>query len=107
MGLTPDPSLEDKVAFLNGLGLWRSRALGDLPGLVMTDGAYGVRYSTNQTQGGNSLAAFLDIARGEGMFGDTAPATCFPNANLSACSWDRDPPVSGGPITTPCCPAFG
>lgn len=90
MDLTPEPSLEDKVAFLNGLGLWRSRALGDLPGLVMTDGAYGVRYSTNQIRGGNSLAAFLDITRGAGMFGDTAPATCFPNANLSACSWDRD-----------------
>lgn len=88
----PPLSREEKVAFLNGHGLWRSRAAGGMRALVMTDGAYGVRYSTSQiddaTQG---LAAFLAVARGEeGMFGDTAQATCFPNANLSACAWDVD-----------------
>lgn len=82
-------TLAEKVAFLNGSGLWRSRAVAGLPAIVMTDGAYGVRYSTSQTEA-NTLAGFLAVTQGQGMFGDTAPATCFPNANLSACSWDID-----------------
>lgn len=88
----PPLTRDEKVAFLNGQGLWRSRAVAGLPALVMTDGTHGLRYSISQIDdAAQGLAAFLAVARGDtGMFGDTAPATCFPNACLSACSWDVD-----------------
>lgn len=47
-------SPDEKVDLLNGAGLWRSRGnerLG-VPSIVMTDGAYGVRYSTSRSTRG-------------------------------------------------------
>lgn len=91
---------QEKIDFVSGHGLWRTRAIERLgiPAIVMTDGTYGVRYSTTQIDSGSepnaALAAFLAVVNrraedgGEGMFGDTHPATCFPNGNLLGCSWD-------------------
>lgn len=94
--LTPaDLTTEEKITLLHGRGLWRSQAIprANIPSIVMTDGAYGLRYSTTQIDAGadaaDTLTQFLNVAR-DGMFGTTLPATCFPNANLAACSWDTD-----------------
>jgi beta-glucosidase len=91
---------QEKIDFVSGQGLWRTTAIERLgiPAIVMTDGTYGVRYSTTQIDSGtdaeHALSAFLAVVNrraedgGAGMFGDTRPATCFPNGNLLGCSWD-------------------
>ena len=76
----------------------------------MTDGAYGLRYSTSQIDAGadaaDTLSQFLNVAK-DGMFGTTLPATCFPNANLSACSWDTDLAYQMGTALASECKAAG
>jgi beta-glucosidase len=99
-------SNDEKVALLTGSGLWRTASLPqhDIPSVLMTDGTYGVRYSTSQIDGdeGWSLADFAAVVNqrpsehtesGDGpgieeMFGASRPATCFPNGSSVACSWD-------------------
>ncbi len=93
----------EKVDLLSGHGLWKTRSIDRLaiPAITMTDGTYGVRYSTTQIDSGGDAAAALrdflavvnrraDDDNPEGMFGTTHPATCFPNGNLLGCSWDVD-----------------
>ena len=91
----------EKVDLVSGAGLWRTAAIDRLgiKSILMTDGTYGVRYSTTQIDADddeeNGLAAFLDVVNQQaddtgGMFGTTMPATCFPNGNLVGCSWDLD-----------------
>ena len=104
-------SVAEKVALLCGDGLWR---MGNIPrfstpDVVMTDGTYGVRYSPAQIDGGAKLARkeFFEVvaqragdpplsppaaepesAPGWLPFGESRPATCFPNGACVACSWD-------------------
>lgn len=91
----------EKVDVLSGRGLWKTSAIDRLgvPSIVMTDGTYGVRYSTqigSSDEDGESLRQFLAVVNqradgnDQGMFGATRPATCFPNGNLIGCSWDVD-----------------
>lgn len=91
----------EKVDLVSGRGLWKTAPIDRLgiPSIVMTDGAYGVRYSISQINAGDSdedsLRAFLELVDQQadasgGMFGTTHPATCFPNGNLLGCSWDAD-----------------
>ena len=44
---------EEKVALLTGSGLWRTASLPQhgIDDIVMTDGTYGVRYSSAQIDG--------------------------------------------------------
>lgn len=87
---------EEKVDLVSGHGLWRTAAMKKygIASIVMTDGTYGVRYSTTQIEaddsGESDLAAFQALVnqQADGMFGSTRPATCFPNGNLLGCSWD-------------------
>lgn len=46
-------SIEDKVALLTGSGLWRTASLPQhgIEDIIMTDGTYGVRYSSAQIDG--------------------------------------------------------
>ncbi|CAI2790549.1 Thermostable beta-glucosidase B [Serratia grimesii] len=99
---------EEKVALLTGSGLWRTAAfpqhgIGDI---VMTDGTYGVRYSTSQIEQGENwnITDFLAVigqsagdveqeeqkGGSEALFSQSKPATCFPNGSTLACSWDID-----------------
>jgi beta-glucosidase len=93
----------EQVDLLSGHGLWKTSSIGRLgiPAVTMTDGTYGVRYSTTQINSGEDPGAALrdflavvnrraDDDSREGMFGTTHPATCFPNGNLLGCSWDVD-----------------
>ncbi|RWX81323.1 glycosyl hydrolase [Neorhizobium lilium] len=99
--LVAQMTMAEKVDLLSGRGLWKTASIERLgiPSIVMTDGAYGVRYSTTQIDAGDndedSLRAFLELVGqqgdgSDGMFGATRPATCFPNGNLLGCSWDID-----------------
>ena len=71
----------------------------------MTDGTYGVRYSSAQIDGRESGAWMIlsrsspkpqtrparkTAAKGgeEALFSTSLPATCFPNGSSLACSWD-------------------
>ncbi|AHG19290.1 beta-glucosidase [Chania multitudinisentens RB-25] len=103
-------SAAEKVTFLTGNGLWRTSSLPQhgIKDIVMTDGTYGVRYSTAQIDHGEnwSMDDFLSVitqnagdlgqnqepARGgsEALFSHSKPATCFPNGSTLACSWDTE-----------------
>ncbi|MGB3254568.1 glycoside hydrolase family 3 C-terminal domain-containing protein [Buttiauxella gaviniae] len=103
-------SAEEKVTLLTGKGLWRTASLPQhgIEDIVMTDGTYGVRYSTSQIEQGEkwSMTDFISVisqsagdatpvenqARGgsESLFSHSKPATCFPNGSTLACSWDTD-----------------
>lgn len=99
-------SAEEKVTLLTGKGLWRTASLPQhgIEDIVMTDGTYGVRYSTSQIEQGEkwSMTDFISVisqsagdatlvenqARGgsESLFSHSKPATCFPNGSTLACS---------------------
>ncbi|QHA89420.1 beta-glucosidase family protein [Serratia rhizosphaerae] len=99
---------EEKVALLSGSGLWRTARLlqHGIEDIVMTDGTYGVRYSTSQIEQGENwnITDFLAVigqsagdveqeeqkGGSEALFSKSKPATCFPNGSTLACSWDSD-----------------
>jgi beta-glucosidase len=99
---------EEKVALLSGSGLWRTASLPQygIEDIIMTDGTYGVRYSTGQIEQGENwnIADFLAVVSqsagdvekeeqpggSEALFSKSKPATCFPNGSTLACSWDVD-----------------
>lgn len=101
-------SAEEKVALLSGSGLWRTATLPQhgITDIVMTDGTYGVRYSTSQIDQGENwnITDFLSVVGqsageveqeeqkggSEALFSKSKPATCFPNGSALACSWDVD-----------------
>ncbi|KQY42659.1 glycoside hydrolase family 3 C-terminal domain-containing protein [Rhizobium sp. Root483D2] len=108
----------EKADLLSGRGLWKTAAIERLgiPSILMTDGAYGVRYSTTQIDAGdsddNSLQGFLTLVNQQAddagtMFGTTRPATCFPNGNLLGCSWDVDLAYRMGAALAAECQNFG
>ncbi len=99
---------EEKVALLTGSGLWRTASLPQhgISDIVMTDGTYGVRYSSAQIDGEEkwSMDDFISVITqsagqasvkeeatkggSEALFSASLPATCFPNGSSLACSWD-------------------
>jgi beta-glucosidase len=108
----------EKVDLLSGRGLWKTATIERLgiASILMTDGAYGVRYSTTQIDAGdsddNSLQGFLALVNQQAdeagsMFGTTRPATCFPNGNLLGCSWDVDLAYRMGAALAAECQLFG
>ncbi len=70
--------LEDKVRFCSGADLWSSKAYKKfkIPSIKMTDGPHGIRNIVGRASTPGSS--------------QTVPATCFPPACTTACSWDRD-----------------
>ena len=116
--LVDQMTVAEKADLLSGRGLWKTAAIERLgiPPILMTDGAYGVRYSTTQIDAGdsddNSLQGFLALVNQQAddagtMFGTTRPATCFPNGNLLGCSWDVDLAYRMGAALAAECQNFG
>jgi beta-glucosidase len=68
-------TFEEQARLLDGLDVWRTKPLGDLPSLMMADGPHGLRKQYE----------FTDNLGAKG----SVPATCFPTASLLACSFDR------------------
>jgi len=71
-------TLKDKVALCSGADFWHTRLMDQyaVPAISMADGPHGLRkQSTSADQLG---------------INNSIPATCFPTASLTACSWDRD-----------------
>lgn len=69
--------LEEKVALCSGADFFRTKAFEkyDIPSIWMADGPHGLRKQL-------AVADHLGVNQ-------SVPATCFPTASLSACSWDR------------------
>ena len=68
---------KEKIDLCEGADFWHTRDLSDqeLPALTMADGPHGLR---KQKKAGDMLG--VDPA---------VPATCFPSAVTTACSWDE------------------
>ena len=71
-------NIEEKVALCSGADNWTTKAFKayGIPSIRMTDGPHGLR---KQKDGGD-----------EPGVGRSIPATCFPTACATACSWDRE-----------------
>ncbi|MGN0521327.1 MAG: glycoside hydrolase family 3 C-terminal domain-containing protein [Eubacterium sp.] len=74
-------TLEQKAAFVSGYDYWHleeAPQLG-LPKIMITDGPHGLRKQNTDKK----------TSEGIGL-GNSVPATCFPPAATSSCSWDED-----------------
>lgn len=71
-------SLDDKIKLCLGKDNWHLASFPDqgIPEIMVADGPHGLR---KQIDGGNQIG-----------LADSEPATCFPTASLSACSWDKE-----------------
>ncbi|MDN4615298.1 glycoside hydrolase family 3 C-terminal domain-containing protein [Leifsonia sp. F6_8S_P_1B] len=69
-------TVEEKAALTSGESFWRTKAVGDIPSVMLTDGPHGLR---KQREGGDHLG-----------IGDSVPATCFPPAVALGSSWDAE-----------------
>ncbi|QUX27652.1 glycoside hydrolase family 3 C-terminal domain-containing protein [Nocardiopsis akebiae] len=71
-GLTP----AERASLSSGADFWTTKAVGDVPSLVLTDGPHGVRRQAGATD-------HLGLS-------ESLPATCFPPAVGLSQSWDPD-----------------
>src|SRR6478735_1915668 len=69
--------VSQRAALGSGATFWTTKAIGDVPAIVLTDGPHGVR-----RQSGTG-ADHLGI-------GESVPATCFPPAVGLAQTWDPE-----------------
>ena len=71
-------TLEEKASLCSGLDSWRTKPIPrlEIPALRMSDGPHGLRKQESE--------------EGSQGFGPSRPATCFPTACATACSFDRD-----------------
>lgn len=76
--LIAEMTLEEKASLCSGLNFWNTKGIERLgiPAIMMTDGPHGLR---KQTASGDHVG-----------LGSSVPATCFPSAAATACSWDRE-----------------
>lgn len=70
-------TVEEQIAYCSGADFWHTKAMPQygIPAMMMTDGPHGLRKQEN-------AADMLGINR-------SVPATCFPTAATTACSWDE------------------
>ncbi len=78
MKLVDEMTLQEKISLLSGEDTWHTKSLERLgiPSVSLSDGPHGLRKQVNS---GDNLG-----------IGASVPATCFPTASLSACSFDRE-----------------
>lgn len=70
-------TLKEKVGLCSGRDMWNLKPVRkELSSVLVSDGPHGVR-----KQGAGDLTDFVS---------EIEPATCFPTASCSACSWDPD-----------------
>jgi len=76
--LVSQMTLEEKASLCSGAGFWHTEAIERLgvPSITMTDGPHGLR---KQKQGADHLGIY-----------ESVPATCFPAACATACSFDEE-----------------
>ncbi len=70
-------NLKDKILFCEGQNFWETKAFPEenIPSMFMCDGPHGLRKQENHSD-------HLGV-------NDSRPATCFPTAVSTACSWDK------------------
>ena len=73
-------TLEDKIALCDGANMWETRAYDKygIPSMFVCDGPSGLR--KQDLSGGTDMLG-INVSR---------PATCFPAAVTTACSWDAE-----------------
>ena len=71
-------TLEEKIALCSGKDNWHTKEFEQygIPAIMMSDGPHGLR---KQEEGTDMLGLNKSV-----------PATCFPTASISACSWDEE-----------------
>lgn len=67
-------SLEEKIALCSGADFWHTKEMPGVPTMMMCDGPHGLRKQED-------AADMLGVNQ-------AVPATCFPTAVSTACSWD-------------------
>ncbi|MDD6727874.1 MAG: glycoside hydrolase family 3 C-terminal domain-containing protein [Eubacteriales bacterium] len=74
-------SLEQKAAFVSGYDYWHLEEAPELglPKIMITDGPHGLRKQNTDKKTSDGIG-----------LGNSVPATCFPPAATSSCSWDED-----------------
>ena len=74
--MTKKMRLEEKIALCEGKNFWETKAFPQygIPSMFMCDGPHGLR-KQEEHHGGMGINA-------------SRPATCFPTAVTTACSWD-------------------
>ena len=70
-------SLKEQAALGSGATFWTTKAVGDVPSILLTDGPHGVRRQTG------SAADHVGL-------GSSEPATCFPPAVGLSQTWDPE-----------------
>ena len=80
-------SLAQKAAFVSGYDYWHLEEAPELglPKIMITDGPHGLRKQNPDKKSSSGIG-----------LGNSVPATCFPPAATSACSWDPDLLVKAG-----------
>lgn len=69
-------TLEQKIALCSGEDFWHTKEMPGVPQIMMADGPHGLRKQ-------EADADMLGINK-------SVPATCFPTAVSTACSWDEE-----------------
>ncbi len=74
-------TLEQKAAFVSGLDYWHTQGCEELglPSINITDGPHGLRKKNENKKASDGIG-----------LGNSVPATCFPPASATACSWDPE-----------------
>ncbi len=74
-------TLEQKAAFVSGLDYWHTQGSEELglPSINITDGPHGLRKKNENKKASDGIG-----------LGNSVPATCFPPASTSSCSWDPE-----------------
>ncbi|MCC8072963.1 MAG: glycoside hydrolase family 3 C-terminal domain-containing protein [Clostridiales bacterium] len=74
-------TLEQKAAFVSGFDYWHLEECAELglPKIMITDGPHGLRKQNTDKKSSDGIG-----------LGNSVPATCFPPASTSSCSWDED-----------------
>lgn len=88
-------SLHEKASLCSGGSSWSTYELKEkgIPGIVMTDGTYGVRYCKPSEECIDGVEAMsvveLNLNSDSAQLEKYYRATCFPSPSGFACSWDR------------------